>query len=81
MVKQVEPAGAIGTQKVAGPQQPNVKQTVPGGQSAVVVQGLTQVGTMHTVAPSVVGTQAQPPGQLNVWQVSGVGQPTALTCA
>jgi len=55
------PTGAIGTQKVAGPQQPSVKQTVPGGQSAVVVHGATQVGTMQTVAPSVVGTQARPP--------------------
>jgi hypothetical protein len=58
-----------------------VKQTEPAGQSALVVQGLTQDGTMHTVDPSVVGTQAHPPGQLNVSQVSAVGQVCALAWA
>jgi hypothetical protein len=51
-----------------------VKHTEPLGQSAVVVHGATQVGTMHTVGPSTVGTQAHPPGQENVEQVSAVGQ-------
>ncbi|MFN8644939.1 MAG: hypothetical protein U0802_25940 [Candidatus Binatia bacterium] len=61
---------ARGTQKVAGPQQPSVKHTESAGQSALVVQGATQVGTMHSRVPSVVGTHALPPGHEKVEQLS-----------
>jgi hypothetical protein len=71
------PSGAIGTQNVAGPQQPSVKQTVPAGQSADVVHAETHVGTMQTIGPSVVGAQAHPPGHVNVEQLSAGEQTRA----
>lgn len=73
-----------GTQNVAGPQHPSVKQTCPAAQSALVVQADTQVGCTQIVAPSVVFTQAQPPMQLNVAQSGSTwGQTSApeITCA
>jgi hypothetical protein len=64
------------------PQQPNVKQTDPAAQSALLVQTIpVQVGVTQASPPPAMGTHAQlPPPQLNVAQVSEVVHPPE-TCA